>query len=107
MAVVIFFVHGYIDGAFVIANLYYCLLISAAVVWLSNKALRFQGEHSELEECPYCGAELEFEKVLNTNHAAIQRLDVDGMGKFLMDWGLACCRNEEPKDVFKWLEEEE
>ena len=62
MAVVVFFTCGYIDGTFVIDNLYYSLLISAAVVWISNKALRWQGEHFELEECPYCGAELEFEE---------------------------------------------
>ena len=107
MAVLIFFVYGYIDGAFVLENLYFCLLISAALVWLSNKALRWQGEHNELEECPYCGAELEFEKVQNTRLSKIKSFDADGMGRFLMDWGIACIKNEEPKDVFKWLEEEE
>lgn len=62
MACFIFFVYGYIDGYFVIDNLYYSFLISVFVVWLTNKTLRWQGEHYELEECPYCGAELSYEE---------------------------------------------
>ena len=106
MAVVLFFAYGYFDGGFVLEHLFYYLIFSAVVVWLTNKAFRWQGEHFELEECPYCGAELEFEEVPNTNHGKIQGLDVEGMGEFLMEWGLACIKNEEPKDVFKWLESE-
>ncbi len=78
--------------------------IAVFFVWFTNKVLRYQGEHFQLEECPYCGAELDYIEDQGTWHSTIQQMDVDTMGEFLMEWGLACCKNEEPKDVFTWLE---
>jgi hypothetical protein len=104
MTVFIFLVYSYFERGFVLEDLLISAAVSVFLVWITNKAFRWSADHFEVEECPYCGAELDFEEVDNTNHGFIQRMDVDTMGKFLLDWGLACIRNEEPKDVFAWLE---
>lgn len=103
MACFIFFVYGYIDGVFLIDNLFYSLLISVFVVWLTNKTMRYQGKHNLLDECPYCGTKCTFDGY-STKHDIICGMDVDTMGEFLMEWGKDCINGEEPKDVFKWLE---
>ena len=107
MAVFIYIVYVYFDRpyGFILKDFLICGAVSVFTVWLINKIIRWQGENFELEECPWCGAELDFEEMGDTNYDSIRRLDIDGMGKFLMDFGLACIKNEEPKDIFKWLEE--
>ena len=78
--------------------------VAVILVWMQNRAFRIAAEHFELSECPYCGAQLDYIEDSGTWHDTIRQMDVDTMGEFLMEWGLACCKNEEPKDVFEWLE---
>ncbi len=108
MTVFIFLAYSYFGNPenFVLKDLVISGAVSIFLVWINNKAFRWQAENFEIEECPYCGAELEFEEVSNTRYAKIRNMSIDGMGKFLMDWGLACIKNQEPEDVFKWLESE-
>lgn len=107
MTVFIYVVYVYFENSEVFLFKEFLLsgVVAIFVVWLSNKALRWMGKHNELEECPYCGAELDYEVNSGTWHETICNMDIDTMGEFLMDWGLACVKNEEPKDIFKWLEE--
>lgn len=107
MMVFIYVVYVYFEDpeVFVLKDFLISGVVAIFVVWLINKTLRYQGEHFQLEECPYCGAELDYEEFPETRHEIICNMDVDTMGKFLMDWGLTCVKNEEPKDVFEWLEE--
>lgn len=109
MAVFIYIVYVYFDRpyGFILKDFLICLAVSIFIVWLINKIIRWQGEHCELEECPWCGAEFGFEEIPDTNHGIIRNMNIDQMGEFLMEWGLACIKNEEPKDVFKWLESKE
>lgn len=37
--------------------------VSVFLVWLTNKIFRWQADHFEVEECPWCGATLEWEEV--------------------------------------------
>lgn len=37
--------------------------IAVVLVWLQNKSFRYMADHFEVEECPYCGATLEWEEV--------------------------------------------
>lgn len=37
--------------------------ISVALIWIENKSFRWMAEHFEVEECPFCGAMLEWEEV--------------------------------------------
>lgn len=109
MAAFIFVVYVYFDKP-TGNELFNYLLISFGMgvflVWIVNRSYRYMAEHFEIEECPYCGAELDYEEVPDTNYSYICSMGVDEMGKFLMKWGLACIKNEEPKDVFGWLESE-
>lgn len=85
------------------------LLFSVILVWLINKIFLHQAMNGEIFECPWCGGITppgEDVNVRGTQYEKITNLTPDGMGKFLMDWGIACIRNEEPRDVFKWLESE-
>ena len=109
MATFIFVFYAYFDkpsGDVLLEYLLTSVGISVFLVWIVNKSYRYMAEHFEIEECPYCGAELDYEEVTDTNHSYICSMGVDEMGKFLMKWGLACIKNEEPEDVFEWLESE-
>ena len=109
MTVVIFLAYTYFDKPseeVILDYLFYSAVIGVLLVWIINKSYLWMAEHGELDECAYCGAVSDFEEIPNTNHGFIRSLDVDEMGKFLMKWGLACIKNEEPKDVFEWLESE-
>lgn len=38
-------------------------VVALATVILSDGAFKWAAQHFEIEECPYCGAELEYEEV--------------------------------------------
>lgn len=85
------------------------LLISVFIIWIVNKVFYRQALNGEVPICPWCGGITPQGEDINfrgTRFDAITSLTLDGMGKFLLDWGLACVKGEEPKDVFKWLEEQ-
>ncbi len=105
-AVFIYFFYIYLERPeeFLKKEFLVALGIAVLLVWIINKTFRLRAEHFEIEECPYCGAELDYAEDPGTWHDTIRQMDVDTMGKFLMEWGLDCVKGEEPKDVFKWLE---
>lgn len=39
--------------------------IAIFLVWMENKSFRWMADHFEVDECPYCGATLEWEEVEN------------------------------------------
>ena len=106
MAVFIYFFYVYAERPeeFLVKEALIAFGVAVLLVWMQNRAFRIAAEHFELSECPYCGAQLDYAEDSGTWHDTIRQMDVDTMGEFLMEWGLACCKNEEPKDVFTWLE---
>lgn len=98
IGVFLFWLYAYKAGSFGTEELLICFGVGVAVVWITNKTLRWQMKRTEPEECPYCGA-----AGGGTRLGKIRRMDVDEMGEFLMKWGIACIKDEEPRDVFKWL----
>ena len=68
-----------------------CGAVAVVIVWIINKSAEWQGKHSAFP---------------NNWHDIICGMDVDAMGEFLLEWGLACIKGEEPENVFEWLEEE-
>lgn len=107
MTFFIFLMYGCYDGSFEIKTFLISAGVSIFLVWAINKVFYTQAMNGEVFECPWCGGITPQEDMIEyrgTNFDSIKNLSVDGMGKFLMDWGLACIKNQEPKDVFVWLE---
>ena len=109
LSVCIFIICAYFDGSAEMKYLFISFGISLFLVWFTDKVFYRQAMNGEVLICPWCGGITPQSEDINfrgTRFDAITSLTLDGFGKFLMDYGLACVRGEEPKDVFKWLEEQ-
>lgn len=85
------YVYAERPGAIEPRELLICGAVAVAIVWIINKSAEWQENHSAFPK---------------NWHDIICGMDVDAMGEFLLEWGLACIKGEEPENVFEWLEEE-